>query len=212
MKRFIALSILWVAALTVLCSCSETKETSEYSNWEERNSDYIESIAQQCAQFRSQGVTVDNAQENQMFRELHMPLSPLLPAAPGNPFVPAVPAGPLLPVFPFFTDSVYVNYRLRLIPTDNYPEGQVMDQSYKTAKLDPDINIPAAFQVSSCVKGVSTALMYMNCGDIWRIYIPQGLGYGSSPKTGSSIPEYSTLIFDLNLVEIARTGQELSPR
>ena len=212
MKRFIALSILWVAALTVLCSCSETKKTSEYSNWEERNSDYIESIAQQCAQFRSQGVTVDNAQENQMFRLLSYKLDPSQEWENSSYVYCQVIKNGNGTDTPFFTDSVYVNYRLRLIPTDNYPEGQVMDQSYKTAKLDPDINIPAAFQVSSCVKGVSTALMYMNCGDIWRIYIPQGLGYGSSPKTGSSIPEYSTLIFDLNLVEIARTGQELSPR
>jgi FKBP-type peptidyl-prolyl cis-trans isomerase len=35
-------------------------------------------------------------------------------------------------------------------------------------------------------------------GDVWRVYIPAHLGYGSSKQT--DIPAYSALIFDMNLV------------
>ncbi len=52
--------------------------------------------------------------------------------------------------------------------------------------------------------------MHMHCGDYWKIYIPYGLGYGTS-ATGA-IPGYSTLIFEINLTEIARKGESLSPR
>ena len=212
MKRFFTLSLLWAATLTVFCSCSETHKADEYSNWEERNSDYIEQIAQECAVFRNQGVTVDNAQENQMFRLLSYKLDPSKEEWGNNSYVYCrVIKNGTGNESPLFTDSVYLNYRLRLIPTDNYPDGQVMDQSYKTAKLNPDLNIPAALRVSSCVSGISTVLMHMNCGDIWRVYVPQELGYGNNKRSGSSIPDYSTLIFDINLVEFARTGKELSP-
>ena len=113
-------------------------------------------------------------------------------------------------ISPIYTDSIRVNYRVRLMPTHNYPEGQVVDQSFKTANLDPSVNIPSSFAVSGLIDGVATAMMYMHCGDYWRLYIPQELGYGTTDKT--SIPGYSALIFEINLTEIARTGQELSPR
>jgi FKBP-type peptidyl-prolyl cis-trans isomerase FklB len=41
-------------------------------------------------------------------------------------------------------------------------------------------------------------------GDIWRIYIPYTLGYGTS--NSSTIPAYSTLIFDVNLVGFTPAG------
>ena len=96
------------------------------------------------------------------------------------------------------------------MPTDNYPEGQVVDQSFKTSNLDPSINIPASYKVASLIQGVSTALMYMHCGDYWKIYIPQQLGYENANR--GSIPAYSALIYEINLTEISKTGRMLSPR
>ena len=45
-------------------------------------------------------------------------------------------------------------------------------------------------------------LMRMHRGDRWRVYIPYQLAYGSSAR--SSIPAYSTLIFDLQLEDFWR--------
>ena len=41
-------------------------------------------------------------------------------------------------------------------------------------------------------------------GDHWMVYIPFTLGYGKTKQTGSSIPAYSNLIFDLRMVGVCR--------
>ena len=71
-------------------------------------------------------------------------------------------------------------------------------------------NIPASFAVNTVIEGVTTALMHMHCGDYWKLYIPSGLAYGTSGS--GSIPGHSTLIFEINLTEIAHAGNDLSPR
>lgn len=205
MKRLSAIfSILFTAAL--LCvSCSETKEADDHANWQGRNAEFISGIAARCSD-----KTPQTASKGEIVRLISYKLNPeskwgddsyvyceILDKGDGT-------------VSPNFSDSVRVNYRVRLMPTANYPEGQVMDQSFKTATLNPSANIPASFRVSGLVDGVSTALMYMHCGDFWRLYIPQSLGYGDQAR--NSIPAYSALIFEVNLTEIAPTGQELSPR
>ena len=48
-------------------------------------------------------------------------------------------------------------------------------------------------------QGFVTALLHMHSGDRWRVYIPYQLGYNTTEKTG--IPAYSTLIFDLALID-----------
>jgi len=62
------------------------------------------------------------------------------------------------------------------------------------------------FYVGGLVQGWQEALCMMNDGERWRIYIPYDLGYGSAGSTGADgnflIPPYSTLIFDLELVEV----------
>jgi FKBP-type peptidyl-prolyl cis-trans isomerase len=40
----------------------------------------------------------------------------------------------------------------------------------------------------------------MHVGDHWIVYIPQEVGYGS--RGNGSIPGYSTLIFEMELVAI----------
>jgi FKBP-type peptidyl-prolyl cis-trans isomerase FklB len=56
--------------------------------------------------------------------------------------------------------------------------------------------------INGVVTGFGTALMRMHRGDRWRVYIPYQLAYGSSAR--SSIPAYSTLIFDLQLEDFWR--------
>ena len=49
-----------------------------------------------------------------------------------------------------------------------------------------------------------SAVQYMKEGDIWRMYIPYKLGYGSPSQT--YIPAYSPLIFDVNLISFRASG------
>jgi FKBP-type peptidyl-prolyl cis-trans isomerase FklB len=53
--------------------------------------------------------------------------------------------------------------------------------------------------VSGLIDGMVTALMKMHIGDRWKVYIPYQLGYGTTTSSSTSIPGYSTLIFDLTL-------------
>lgn len=202
MGRF---SVCLLAFAAVVASCSETEIAGEYDNWQERNEVYVDSLANATVS----GLTPDQAATGQLFRILAYNLNPDSTYLDNSKYVYCKKltegSGSYCPQF---SDSVKVNYRGRLIPSDSYPEGYVFDQSFKTSQLDPEINVPTKFAVSGLVTGFSTALLYMHEGDTWRVWIPSYLGYGESEKTG--IPEYSTLIFDINLTEIAKTGRSFN--
>ena len=105
---------------------------------------------------------------------------------------------------PLYTDTVSVNYSGRLLPSTSYSGGYQFDASY-TGAYNPGTARPTSFAVSGVVDGFATALQKMHIGDRWEVYIPYSLGYGSSNES-SSIPAYSTLIFDLALVSYWRPG------
>ena len=74
----------------------------------------------------------------------------------------------------------------------------VFDQSW-TGEFDEATAKPSTFAVTgTVVDGFSTLLQYMHIGDKWRVYIPYQLAYGE--KVQGSVPAYSTLIFDVELV------------
>lgn len=55
--------------------------------------------------------------------------------------------------------------------------------------------------VNKLVLGVQYALQMMNVGDHWEVVVPYQLGYGAYTQY-NKIPGYSTLIFDIKLLEI----------
>lgn len=176
-------------------SCEETAEVDEFSNWQTRNVEYIDDIAQ-LAEANADGkwMRILSFKLNEKDDDGNL-------AAYGNEdyiYCYVIEEGEGI-VHPLYTDIVSVNYRGHLIPTDSYPNGMVFDESYK-GTFNPALDIPKNFSVDDLVVGWSTALMHMVEGDIWRIYIPSNLGYGSSEKT--DIPAYSTLIFDINLAKV----------
>ena len=210
MKRIRIFGIVLAIAFAFLCSCKESKEIGEYDNWKERNEEFIADIANLCQSYTAQGITAQNAQNGDMFSLLSYKLDSTKEWGVNSYIYCQVLDKGTGTVSPLSTDSVLINYRLRLMPTEKYPKGQIADQSFKTAQLDPSVNIPASFQISELVTGVTTALTNMKVGDTWRIYIPTGLGYGTNERT--NIPKYSALVFEINLVSFARTGASLPPK
>lgn len=73
-------------------------------------------------------------------------------------------------------------------------DGTVFDSSY-------DRGEPAEFPVNGVIKGWTEALQLMSPGDKLRIYVPHDLAYGEQ-GAGAAIGPFSTLIFDVELLEI----------
>lgn len=73
-------------------------------------------------------------------------------------------------------------------------DGQVFDSSY-------DRGQPAEFPVGGVIAGWTEALQLMNVGAKWKLHIPYNLAYGAQGSPGG-IPPYSTLVFDVELLDI----------
>lgn len=88
---------------------------------------------------------------------------------------------------PVATSTVRTHYEGTLI------SGEVFDSSYKRGQ-------PAEFPVGGVIAGWTEALQLMQEGAKWRLYIPSDLAYGE--RAAGSIPPHSTLIFDIELIEV----------
>ncbi len=64
-------------------------------------------------------------------------------------------------------------------------------------------NEPAQFPVSGVIPGWTEALQLMPVGSKFKIYLPDSLAYGAE-QAGELIKPYSTLIFDVELLEIVK--------
>ena len=60
---------------------------------------------------------------------------------------------------------------------------------------------PAEFAVTGVIKGWTEALLLMNTGTKLKVTIPSELGYGTR-GAGAKIPPNSTLIFEMELLEV----------
>lgn len=92
-------------------------------------------------------------------------------------------------VKPTKSDRVTVHYEGRLL------DGTVFDSSYKRGE-------PMTFGVTQVIKGWTEALQIMPEGSKWTVYIPYDMAYGE--RGAGKIPPYSTLIFDIELIKIAK--------
>ena len=199
MKRFhitMFLALLLAPLLLVSCSENDTQE-EEFPNWQEQNDAYFRNIYNK-AMTNTDGswkIIKSYAYEDTVPHDIT-----------ANIVVEVLKEG-TASGSPLFTDSVKVNYRGRLSPSASYPEGYVFDSSYQ-GDYDVTTARPVTFCVGALVDGFATALQHMHIGDQWRVYIPYQLGYGSSEKTG--IPAFSTLVFDIALVNYFKAGDSPS--
>ncbi len=89
---------------------------------------------------------------------------------------------------PSATDMVTTHYEGRLI------DGTVFDSSYERGE-------PASFPLNRVIAGWTEGLQLMSPGAKYRLYVPASLGYGD--RAAGAIPPNSTLIFDVELLEVA---------
>ena len=91
---------------------------------------------------------------------------------------------------PTINDKVKCDYEGRLI------DGTIFDSSIKQGK-------PIEFAVNGVIAGWTEALQLMNTGSKYRLFIPSNLAYGDQ-QMGADIKPGSTLIFDVDLIEIVK--------
>ncbi len=88
---------------------------------------------------------------------------------------------------PTFTNKVKVHYH------GTFVNDSVFDSSI-------DRGEPATFGVGQVIPGWTEALQLMPVGSKWKLYIPYEIAYGAQGR--GSIPPFSMLIFDVELLEI----------
>ena len=91
---------------------------------------------------------------------------------------------------PTAQNTVKVHYVGTLI------DGTEFDSSIKR-------NTPAEFPVSGVIPGWTEALQLMPVGSKFKLYLPQSIAYGAN-GAGDVIKPYSTLIFEVELLEITK--------
>lgn len=96
---------------------------------------------------------------------------------------------------PTASDTVVCHYRGTLI------DGTEFDSSYKRGQT-------AEFPVTGVIKGWTEALLMMPVGSKWKLFIPAELAYGE--RAQRNIPANSTLLFDIELVDI-KAGETAPP-
>ncbi len=89
---------------------------------------------------------------------------------------------------PTASDTVKVHYEGTLI------DGTVFDSSVRRGE-------PATFGVTQVIAGWVEALQLMTVGSKWKLFIPSELAYGAH-GAGQSIAPHSTLIFEVELLDI----------
>jgi FKBP-type peptidyl-prolyl cis-trans isomerase FklB len=90
---------------------------------------------------------------------------------------------------PAETSTVKVNYTGKLI------DGTTFDTSVGKE--------PAVFPVNGVIKGWTEILQLMPVGSKFKVFIPEALGYGANGY-GEAIKPFTTLIFDVELLEIVK--------
>jgi FKBP-type peptidyl-prolyl cis-trans isomerase FklB len=199
-----------LAGIISMTSCSESDEEEEFANWQSKNESYFTQIYTQAETAIKSG---DNS-----WKIIPVYSKDATAAKYMSDYIVAhVETEGTGTESPIYSDQVRVHYRGNFIPSKSHSNGFQFDSSW-TGEYNLKTMMPSSFSVSGTILGFTTALMNMHKGDRWMVYIPYPLGYGTqdyTPKnnngnaTGSTIPAYSILKFDLTLVDYVHAGESL---
>lgn len=92
---------------------------------------------------------------------------------------------------PTAADTVKVHYR------GTFPDGKEFDSSYKR-------NAPAQFPLGGVIKCWTEGLQKMKVGGKAKLTCPSSIAYGERGAGGGLIPPNATLLFEVELLEIAK--------
>lgn len=196
MKKTLWLYVIALFVTGIFISCEEVSEESEYANWADRNQRFIESLADSVEThpdrwfaLKAYDLPADDEDNLSATKDV-------------NDYVYyQIEEEGTGTTSPIATDSIRCNYRVWLI------NDKLIDQSYRGEILDPSISVPAKFYMSNIIKGWTTALQQMNQGDVWMVYIPYTLGYGTSAS--GDVPGYSALKCRINLTDFSPIGSNM---
>jgi FKBP-type peptidyl-prolyl cis-trans isomerase len=99
---------------------------------------------------------------------------------------------------PHSTDTVKVNYQGFLI------DGTKFDSSV-------DRGEPVSFPLNQVIPGWTEGVQLMSVGSKYKFYVPYALGYGEKGAGNGLIPGFSTLIFEVELLDI-KPFRESAPK
>jgi peptidylprolyl isomerase/FKBP-type peptidyl-prolyl cis-trans isomerase FklB len=177
-KLFIAITILF---LSVSCDKSDD-EDQDVQAWKNANEQVFNSI-----------------KSNSEFKELKSP------GNEGSVYYKVLTKGTgTKPIY--YTSTVKVYYSGRFV-ADGTKYGIKNGDFFEQKTID--YSMPTTFYVNGgVITGWKTSLPYMVKGDKWEIYVPYILGYGNVNKYDSdgrlTIPAYSTLAFEIEIVDIVQ--------
>ena len=201
LKTFVYVLFPVIGGSMVGVSCSEeTEESSEFDNWQARNETFFASLEDSLSKSPTQWLKLKNYS-----------LDATTEGTTGDYVYAKVISSGTGTDSPMFTDSLRLSYEGRLIPSATYPAGYIFDGTaygtYNDATNATTKMVMVQSGYEALIPGWITALLHMHRGDHWRVYIPQQLAYGSDDKTSDGIPPYSTLIFDITLVDFSPAGE-----
>ena len=196
-KKYIPLILLALIAPLAMSSCSEEDDiVDEFPNWQATNEAFVDHLTDSVNKLLADNPLRTDWKRLKSWSKLNSE------AGTNADYI-------LVKVLessqetnasnPLYTDSVAVHYQGRLLPSTSYTEGYVFDQSYY-GNFNFELSRPTKMKLSELIDGFVTAVLNMQRGDRWLVYIPYQLGYGAS-SSNSAVPSYSTLVFDIALAD-----------
>lgn len=193
--------VLLLFTVIGFASCGESSDQeAEYINWQPKNETYFTHLRDSVRQLIKSGRT------DWRIYPIWSQVDSVVGSKSDSVIIVHVEEAGKGSGCPVYTDSVRAHYYSWRMPSTTYPTGYVFDSSYSTDSYDEATSIPAKMAVSGVVDGFSTALQHMHIGDKWSVTIPYQLGYGIN-GSGTIIPPYSTLVFDIKLAAYYKAGQ-----
>ena len=196
-KKYIPLILLALIAQLAMSSCSEEDHiVDEYHNWQATNEAFVDHLTDSVNKLLADKPLRTDWKRLKSWSKLNSEAGTnadyiLVKVLESSQETNASK--------PLYTDSVAVHYQGRLLPSTSYTEGYVFDQSYY-GNFNPELSRPTKMKLSELIDGFVTAVLNMQRGDRWLVYIPYQLGYGAS-SSNSAVPSYSTLVFDIALAD-----------